>query len=109
MDRREFIVRELLVPIIAGGVSGGAVAVLSKRLEQRHSMSISVIPLDDAVRPAQGPVLEPFEVPPKTPAPGSGTRYTYATVFANDGDFSEENVQIALGFQGPPTASSQLT
>jgi hypothetical protein len=108
-SRRAFL-NDLLFPSIAGAVGGaisGSVAlVLGKRLEQRHNLSISIIPSDDAVSPLFNPFLDP--VPPAMPVPGAPGRYTYATLFRNDGDFSEENVVIAVGFQGPPTPPDPL-
>jgi hypothetical protein len=100
-SRRAFLTEQLLFPFIVSAVTGGLVQALAKQLEQRHRLSISILPLDDAEIKYEPVAFPPIvDEPVPTPVPGPNTRFSYVTIYRNDGDFSEANVAMALAFQG---------
>lgn len=92
---------KLVIPATVGSIAGFAAAFFSRRNEPRHRVSISIIRSDSAApRESSGdPFVGLFEPPTPAPTPDLIPRYTYTTLIRNNGDFTEEQVTMAISFR----------
>lgn len=98
--RRAFV-KEIVIPIVLAAVSAQTTLWINQRAEQRHSLTISVLPSESATpqKNLDSVFTNPFVAPTPTPPPDPDPRYTYTVILRNDGDFPEENFVVLVGFR----------
>ncbi len=94
-------VDKMVIPATVGSIAGFAAAYFSRRHESRHRVSISIIRSDNAApRESSDDVFANiFAEPAPEPTPDPNPRYTYTALIRNNGDFTQEDVTIAITFQ----------
>lgn len=114
-SRRDFIrggFEKIVAPVALTVMAGYFGAYFQRRSERRHQFSISVIRADSAA-PQEAVsdllLLGLATEPTPTPIPEEDRIYTYTALIRNSGDYPEEEVIIALAWQGDTPEEQPLS
>lgn len=108
ITRRAFVVasaEKLVFPLAVGGFGAWIGVKLTQRYQERHGLSIAVIPSGRAAPPqTNDPLMDNLllsEV--STPVPEPHPKFVYTVVVRNSGDYTEAEVNVEIAFQGDRT------